>query len=237
MGRTFHAYNGAVRNGLRLRHRRRAIGTARDGSGANPDRPKPDHLPSCRWPDRGRTVARSPENGRCTVADRGIVYIVWGEKVLPILDRSRISVANIHPELPVHVEVLPPDSTLLDKSRMHRLTPFEETLFLDSDTVVMDRLDFGFDMAAQHGLAVSICECPWARRYGGIRGDTVEYNTGVIFFNQKSYHVFDAWDACGRDVDSSILFYQGTSVVRMPYNDQAEIGRANADTEIGRAHV
>ena len=113
---------------------------------------------------------------------------------------------------------------------MHRLTPFEETLFLDSDTVVLDRLDFGFEMAAQHGLAVSICECPWARRYGGLDGDVVEYNTGVIFFNQKSYHVFDAWDACGRDIDSSILFYQGTSVVRMPFNDQAGFAKAIIDT-------
>ena len=85
-------------------------------------------------------------------------------------------------------------------------------------------------MAAQHGLAVSICECPWARRYGGLDGDVVEYNTGVIFFNQKSYHVFDAWDACGRDIDSSILFYQGTNVVRMPFNDQAGFAKAIIDT-------
>ena len=91
---------------------------------------------------------------RLKVADRGIVYIVWGDQVQPALTRSRLSVEKIHPELPVHVEILRPESSLLDKSRMHRLTPFEETLFLDSDTVVLDRLDFGFEMAAQHGLAV-----------------------------------------------------------------------------------
>lgn len=164
------------------------------------------------------------------LADRGVVYMVWGDKVWPSLDRSRQSLQAVHPELPVHVEILPPDSTLLDKSRMHRLTPFDETLFLDSDTVVLDRLDFGFEMAERHGLALSICECPWARRYGGIDGDVVEYNTGVIFFNEKSRAVFDAWEACGREIDSSILFYQGSHVVRMPFNDQAGFAKAVKDT-------
>jgi len=83
------------------------------------------------------------------VADRGVVYIVWGEKIQPILQRSIASVNRLHPELPIHVETIAPDSTLLDKARMHRLTPFEETVFLDSDTVVLGRLDYGFDMAGR----------------------------------------------------------------------------------------
>jgi hypothetical protein len=163
--------------------------------------------------------------------DRGVIYIVWGDAILPTLNRSRKSLGEHHPELPIHVEFLAPDSTLLDKSRMHRLTPFEETLFLDSDTIVMDRLDFGFEMAAKHGLALSICECPWARRYGGLSGDAVEYNTGVIFFTQTANHVFDAWDTCGREIDSSILFYNGSNLVRMPYNDQAGFAKAIIDTD------
>ncbi|MDP6885212.1 MAG: hypothetical protein QF830_13855, partial [Rhodospirillales bacterium] len=35
------------------------------------------------------------------------------------------------------------------------------------------------------GLALCICECPWARRYGGLAGDVVEYNTGVMFFTKR----------------------------------------------------
>jgi hypothetical protein len=65
---------------------------------------------------------------------------------------------------------------------MMELSPFEETLYLDADTVVLDRLDFGFEQAARFGVACCICECPWARRYRGLPNDDgVEYSTGVLF--------------------------------------------------------
>jgi hypothetical protein len=37
---------------------------------------------------------------------------------------------------------------------MLEVTPFEETLFLDNDTVVLGRLDYGFQKASQFGLAI-----------------------------------------------------------------------------------
>ena len=154
-------------------------------------------------------------------AKRGILYLKWGPNN-PVLERSVRSVKAIHPELPIHVEELTGKPTLLDKACMMQWTPFEETLFLDVDTVVLDRLDFGFDMAIKHGLACCICECPWARRYGGISGDLVEYNTGVLFFTKAAKPIFDGWAAKVATVDSSIKFLnpQGQLTV-MPYNDQA----------------
>ena len=117
---------------------------------------------------------------------RGVLYMVWGDGVEPLLERSRKSLAAFHPELSVHVERLGEGAGLLDKAAMLERTPFEETLFLDADTVVMGRLDWAFEQAARVGLACGICECPWARRYGGIDGDWIEYNTGVLFFNEKA---------------------------------------------------
>ncbi len=161
-------------------------------------------------------------------ARRGILYVKWG-KDNAILERSLASVRTHHPELPIHVHQLPDNSTLLDKAAMFSFTPFEETLFLDVDTTVLDRLDFGFDMAARHGLACGICECPWARRYGGIKGDLVEYNTGVLFFTKKAQPIFDAWNSLVRTVDSSIRFFnQQKQLVTMPYNDQAAFSLAVA---------
>src|SRR5262249_10934835 len=73
-------------------------------------------------------------------------------------------------------------------------SPFDETLFLDADTVVLDRLDFGFDQAQRFGLACSICECPWSRRYRGLpKDDGVEYNTGVLFFTRSVQALFSRW--------------------------------------------
>jgi len=163
---------------------------------------------------------------------RGIMYVKWGPNNA-VLERSIQSVKRIHPELPIHVHQLPDNSTLLDKAAMFNFSPFEETLFLDVDTVVLDRLDFGFEMAVRHSLACGICECPWARRYGGIKGDLVEYNTGVLFFTKAAQHFFDGWQRLVRAVDSSIKFYnpQGKLVV-MPFNDQAGFSLALAESKV-----
>lgn len=152
---------------------------------------------------------------------RGILYITWGDKSDTVLERAMASVARHHSELPVHVVRLPEKATLLEKAKMFDLTPFDETLYLDADTVVLGRLDFGFDKAVRHGLACAICECPWARRYTGLCGDLVEYNTGVLFFTAKARAVFDRWRELASAVDSSIPIFVDDRLGHMPLNDQA----------------
>lgn len=158
---------------------------------------------------------------------RGILYLHWGDN-RKILDRSIASLQAHHPELPVHVETLPATATLLDKAKMFNLSPFEETCFLDHDTVVLDRLDFGFSQARHHGLACCICENPWARRYGGLREqqNLIEYNTGVLFWfkhhPKQPERIFHEWSDEVRKLDSSIVFHgPDRALLRMPYNDQA----------------
>lgn len=161
---------------------------------------------------------------------RGAIYIVWGDFDAKVLERARTSLAKVHPGLAQQVIELPVGSTLLDKAKMLDLSPFAETVFLDADTVVLDDLTFGFEQAARFGLACSICECPWARRYGGIAGEMVEYNTGVLFFTEQARPVFDAWQARNADTDSSIVFESGDGLARMPLNDQAGFARAVDET-------
>lgn len=152
---------------------------------------------------------------------RGILYITWGDKSDTVLRRALESVGRHHAELPVHVVRLSEAATLLEKAAMFDMSPFEETLFLDADTVVLGRLDFGFDMARRYGLACAICECPWARRYTGIAGDRVEYNTGVLFFTAAARPVFDLWRELAGAVDSSIPIFVDGRLGQMPLNDQA----------------
>lgn len=153
-------------------------------------------------------------------SSRGVLYIHWGETD-QILQRSIQSLKAIHPELPHHVVELPKDSNLLSKARMAEYSPFDETLYLDADTVVLGNLDFGFQKAAEFGLACSICENPWARRFAALRGETVEYNTGVLFFTKKVRPVFDLWAGMVGKIDSSMRFYRGKEIRTMPVNDQA----------------
>src|SRR5262245_56586963 len=120
-----------------------------------------------------------------------------------------------------------PFKGLLQKSRMLELSPFSETLYLDADTVVMGRLDFAFLKAQEFGLACCICECPWACRYGGIQGETVEYNTGVLFFNKQATPVFETWSQLAPQIDSSINFLSAEGrKLKMPYNDQCSFAAA-----------
>jgi hypothetical protein len=169
------------------------------------------------------------------MADRGVMYMVWGnsENVERALDRSRRSLAAVHPELPVEIfrmEASNATQGLLEKARMLQLTPFRETLFLDADTVVIDRLDFGFRQAAKFGLACCICESPWARRYPVLDGDIVEYNTGVMFFTELARPVFDAWSRLAQQVDSTLIFVVNGKQDKMSHNDQCSFAMAIDET-------
>lgn len=159
-------------------------------------------------------------------AKRGILYVKWGPEN-SVLQRSANSVRAFHPELPIHVHRLPDSATLLDKAAMMDFSPFDETLFLDIDTIVMGRLDFGFDMANRYGLACTISECPWGRRNACITDDLVEYSTAVLFFTKKAQPIFDSWKAQAHTLDSSIRFYNGPERVSLlPCNDQAAFSLA-----------
>ena len=167
---------------------------------------------------------------------RGILSIYWGdEKKLPI-ERLKASVKKFHPELQheiIKVEAPSGDASSLNKkAAMLDLSPFDETLFLDLDTVVLGRLDFGFEKAAQYGIALAICEAPWGRRYPKIfHGDQIEYNTGVIFFTKQVKAVFDQWKVLADSIDSSILHVQNGKIVTMPANDQGSFALAIEKTK------
>ena len=166
------------------------------------------------------------------MSERGVLYMVWGldNKIERALERSIQSVKGIHPELPVEVcqlESSDPIEGLLQKARMFELSPFRQTLFLDADTVVLGCLDFGFSKAQEFGLACCVSLCPWARRHTGVQGDTVEYNTGVLFFGPKAKPVFENWARLAPQIDSSIIWYdQRGEMRRMRHADQGSFAVA-----------
>src|SRR3984957_10987377 len=107
---------------------------------------------------------------------RGILYIVWGDKVEPLLQRSMASVRKFYPDIPVEIVrgEADPVRGLAQKSKMATQSPFESTLFLNADTVILGNLDYAFDRAEEFGLACAICDCPWLRRYGPAEGAQIE---------------------------------------------------------------
>jgi hypothetical protein len=151
----------------------------------------------------------------------GVLYMVWGDESP---DDSIASLKRWHPELPVHVERLGEGSTLLDKAKMRDMTPFDVTLYLDADTLVLGRLDYGFAKAERHGLACCICENPWLARYSGFSGDDrIEYNTGVLFFERDCVVMRD-WPVRARVPENAGRIEWGGNVMEM--NDQLSFSLA-----------
>lgn len=157
---------------------------------------------------------------------RGILWMTWGET--PGLERSRASAKHWHPELEQHVARMPDDSTVLCKSRMYELSPFDETLFLDADTTVMGNLDYGFQQAKWSGMVLTHSACPWQRRYYKMRcsPDAVEYSSGVVFF-LKTDHVgntFAVWSLKNEDCDTRCKYVDDNGATREQlHNDQATL--------------
>ena len=165
----------------------------------------------------------------------GVLYMVWGDSHDQLLDRSIESLKNWHPDLPVHIHRIPKEqgasgcaNMFLVKAAMAAISPFEKTLYLDADTVVMGSLDYGFEKAEQFGLACAICECPWAQRYTGLKQmeDLIEYNTGVLFFTRQLSSLFYMWERLARTVDSSVRYLDNGIEKVMEHNDQAAFAKA-----------
>ena len=166
---------------------------------------------------------------------RGIISIYWGDETKLPIERLKASLKRFHPELPHEIfKIEAPvgdDSSLNRKAVMHEMTPFDETLYLDIDTVVMGNLDFGFEKARAHGLALVINECPWAKRYHKIfNGDQIEYNTGVMFFTKQVAPVFESWAALSRTVDSQLALVKDGVPLIMKANDQGSFALAVEQT-------
>lgn len=164
---------------------------------------------------------------------RGVLYMVWpgDPRTEDVLQRSIDSLERVHPELPYHVHVMPEGTTLLDKAKMYDLSPFEETMFIDADTVILERLDYAFARAGRHGIAICVCECPYARRFEGLKydGDIVEYNTGIVWFDKGhpgTEDVFEQWKSLAGSLDSRLLFMSNGTKTLMPNNDQASFSLA-----------
>lgn len=163
---------------------------------------------------------------------RGVLYLIWGDSQEQVLKRSIASLQHFHPESPHRVVYMTDGSNLLAKSRMFELSPFDETLFLDADTVVLGNLEYGFIKAQEHGMALTHSACPWNRRYPKIdqHPDEVEYSSGVVFFDKSRPWVddiFKAWNKNNSKYDSSTQYQTDSGEIKtQEFNDQALLSLA-----------
>ncbi|HEX9887595.1 MAG TPA: hypothetical protein VGA70_13945 [Longimicrobiales bacterium] len=145
------------------------------------------------------------------VPSRGITYVAWGvgieeaERSAASARRYGVKSCLISPGYSGDgfERVLTADAPLrfpADKVSQYARTPWDVTLLLDSDTMVLGELDFGFQMAERHGLAVVVAPNTSFVLHYGVRGDrdAPQYNGGVLFWDRRRPVYSDLW----RDVQA-----------------------------------
>ena len=147
--------------------------------------------------------------------NRGILYIAFGKHFIKELTLSAESVKKHNPNLHITAFIDRPvesdfidDVRIIDSKHLRPKvdfiadTPYEETLFLDTDTIVdyniedMFELLENFDFAGTHDLARKRKKYSAVmREYREIPYSFSEINTGVLVFqkNDKVMSLFSAW--------------------------------------------
>lgn len=155
------------------------------------------------------------------MSNRGVLYVCWGQGVERELQASIRSVQE-NTCLPYHVVRLTDAKHHAAKTAMYEASPFDVTLFLDTDTVALADLSLGFRLAERFDIAVSLAPACFADRWPINDEETIEYNTGVLFFRKckKNRAFFAAW---------------GQNAEAFPYSDQASFAKTVVECGISPA--
>jgi hypothetical protein len=146
---------------------------------------------------------------------KGAVWICWGNVAKDDLSRSVESVKklgistciitncdkSILPDVDMIINFEPVYNTCQDRvAQLIRSAPYDLCLHLDTDTEIQGGIEFGFDMASAHGLAICIAPAAFASRWHCMPDeypiDLVQYNCGAFFFDKTNLSVqelFEKW--------------------------------------------
>jgi hypothetical protein len=151
---------------------------------------------------------------RHLVADRGALYVAYGDLARAKARESIASLRALAPDLPVAVvsdtplegadiAIVHPEmdrGARAQKTRMYALSPFRRTLFLDADTVVLASPEAGFGLLEYGDVVLSqdpvrvFSQQTWphldpkevaATREETGGGEFLYWNSGVIFFRRS----------------------------------------------------
>jgi len=131
---------------------------------------------------------------------RGIVYIVTGQKCVAEACRSAASVKKCMPDIPITIfSDVPIDSTLFDQvvpidspeysneaKLLHiRKSPYKETLFLDSDTHMIDDSRELFSLLERFDFAAVHSPCRAQYQVNEVPDCFPELHLGVLLFRKS----------------------------------------------------
>ncbi len=146
-------------------------------------------------------------------AERGVLYITTGRRYTLEAAGSAASIRQRMPDVPVgiicddtslvdrglysYVEKLEdPEYSFFDRILWMRKSPFEKTLFLDSDTELLEPCDEIFELLERFDMAFTHAPIRWLYRLDGCPDCFPELNGGVIAYRrgEASDHLLARWE-------------------------------------------
>jgi len=138
----------------------------------------------------------------------GILYAATGRKFVAEAEASAASVKRLMPQIrialasdsasgskdfDVQIEIKDAAHSFIDKILAMKATPFERTLYLDTDTFMLGQPSGIFELLDRFDLAAAFEPARFLYGIEGVPDSFPELNTGVVLFNSKS-QVFEAID-------------------------------------------
>jgi len=143
-------------------------------------------------------------------AGKGVLYAATGRKFVAEAELSAASVKAIMPELPIalvsdcgstsrdfdtHVEIKDAAYSFIDKILAMKATPFDRTLYLDTDTFMLGQVHSLFDLLDRFDLAAAFEPARFLYAIIGVPNSFPELNTGVILYKSCPliFEAIDEW--------------------------------------------
>jgi hypothetical protein len=158
------------------------------------------------------------------IAEKGILYVAYGDNARAQVRTSMQTVKKFTRKLSIAVvsntPLMAADKNIYheeadkgartQKTQMYRLSPFEQTLYLDADTEMLSSPDAGFallkyvDLVLCQDITRNFADDKWKYHNKEEVATTIQeigvaqhmyYNSGVIFFRRNEHVVamMDAW--------------------------------------------
>lgn len=133
------------------------------------------------------------------MTERGVIYVATGQRYVDEARVSAASLKNHHPDLPVtlftehpvdnplfdHVEIINScGNGLRDRTLCLMQSPYEQTLFLDSDTYICDDISDLFDLLDRFDMAATHAPNRRNAEHDGVPASFPQFNLGVWIFRK-----------------------------------------------------
>jgi hypothetical protein len=145
-------------------------------------------------------------------ANFGILYVATGKKFVAEAEISASSAKSAMPGVPIvlasdctsdsgyfdmHIKLERSTYSFIDKILPLKRTPFERTLYLDSDTFVLSDVSCLFQILDRFAIAAAFEPARFLDKIDGLPTCFAELNTGVLLYksDRKVFAMIDQWHA------------------------------------------